>query len=43
MEGDPEYDEMTDEKIEFLNKINIFIQIYPNNILKAGVKDFRSH
>ena len=43
MEGDPEYDEMTDEKIEFWEqKPNwSLIQIYTNDILKAGVKDFR--
>ena len=44
MEGDPEYDEMTDEKIEFWEqKPNwSLIQIYPNDILKAGVKDLGS-
>ena len=41
MEGDPEYDEMTDEKIEFWNKSQIgsIQKPLPNDILKAGVKD----
>jgi len=43
MEGDPDYDEMTEEKIEFWEqKPNwSLIQIYPNDISQAGVSDFR--